>query len=70
MIFSGFMFSIRMGGSAALNICSIAGGSADLYYEFGIHVWDFAAAGLILEEAGGTILDPSGMENLRSLFAC
>ncbi|KAM7445964.1 Inositol monophosphatase 1 [Porites harrisoni] len=51
---------IRMLGSAALNLCSIAEGSADLYYEFGIHVWDIAAAGLIVEEAGGVLLDPSG----------
>ena len=48
-------------GSAALNLCSIAEGSADLYYEFGIHVWDIAAAGLIVEEAGGVLLDPAGM---------
>ena len=48
-------------GSAALNLCSVAEGSADLYYEFGIHVWDIAAAGLIVEEAGGVLFDPSGM---------
>ena len=58
---SVILCSIRMLGSAALNLCSIAEGSADLYYEFGIHVWDIAAAGLIVEEAGGVLLDPSGM---------
>lgn len=51
---------IRMGGSAALNLCSLASGSAEVYYEFGIHVWDIAAAGLLVEEAGGVLLDPSG----------
>ncbi|KAL9976132.1 hypothetical protein ACROYT_G013387 [Oculina patagonica] len=51
---------IRMQGSAALNLCTIASGGADGYYEFGIHVWDIAAAGLIVEEAGGVVIDPSG----------
>ncbi len=49
-----------MQGSAALNLCTIASGGADGYYEFGIHVWDIAAAGLIVEEAGGVVIDPSG----------
>lgn len=53
-------FSIRMQGSAALNLCTVASGGADAYYEFGLHVWDFAAAGLIVEEAGGVVIDPSG----------
>ena len=48
-------------GSAALNLCTLASGGADIYYEYGIHVWDIAAAGLIAEEAGGVLLDPSGM---------
>ena len=54
------IFSIRMQGSAALNLCTVASGGADAYYEFGLHVWDFAAAGLIVEEAGGVVIDPSG----------
>ena len=48
-------------GSAALNLCTVANGGADIYYEYGIHVWDIAAAGLIAEEAGAVLLDPSGM---------
>ncbi|XP_058944165.2 inositol monophosphatase 1 [Pocillopora verrucosa] len=52
--------SIRLQGSAALNMCSVASGEAELYYECGIHVWDIAAAGIIVEEAGGVTLDPSG----------
>ncbi|XP_020615086.1 inositol monophosphatase 1-like [Orbicella faveolata] len=51
---------IRMQGSAAINLCTLASGGADASYEFGLHVWDFAAAGLIVEEAGGVVLDPSG----------
>jgi len=49
-----------MQGSAAMNLCTLARGGADANYEFGLHVWDFAAAGLIVEEAGGVVLDPSG----------
>lgn len=41
-------------------MCSVASGEAELYYECGIHVWDIAAAGIIVEEAGGVTLDPSG----------
>ena len=58
-----FAFSIRMQGSAALNMCSVASGAADFYYEYGIHVWDIAAAGIIAEEAGATLVDPSGKNN-------
>tara|TARA_R110002050_G_scaffold74087_4_gene159104 strand:- start:1669 stop:1869 length:201 start_codon:yes stop_codon:yes gene_type:complete len=32
----------------------------DAFYEFGIHPWDIAAALLIVEEAGGSVVDPSG----------
>lgn len=44
-------------GSAALNLCAVAMGQAEAYYEFGIHCWDYCAASLILEEAGGVALD-------------
>ncbi|KAI9769289.1 MAG: hypothetical protein M1839_003766 [Geoglossum umbratile] len=44
---------LRMLGSAALNLCSIAAGELDVYWEGGPWAWDFAAGMLILEEAGG-----------------
>jgi len=47
-------------GSAALNICSVALGGADAYYEFGIHAWDYAAGEMIVREAGGYTCDPAG----------
>ncbi|KAJ8668713.1 hypothetical protein QAD02_010376 [Eretmocerus hayati] len=47
-------------GSCALNMCMVAMGAADLMYEFGIHVWDVAAADLIVREAGGVCIDPAG----------
>ena len=59
-----------MQGSAALNLCSVASGAADLYYEFGIHVWDIAAAGVIAEEAGVTLMDPSGKKMYNILQSC
>lgn len=46
---------IRRSGSAALDICSVAAGRAELYFELKLSPWDFCAASLILEEAGGKI---------------
>ena len=48
--------AIRMTGSAALNICRVADGSADAFFEFGPYIWDVAAAAVILKEAGGYLL--------------
>lgn len=44
----------RMSGSAALDICSVAHGRADAYFEPGIFLWDIAAGDIILRRAGGT----------------
>jgi fructose-1,6-bisphosphatase/inositol monophosphatase family enzyme len=44
---------IRRGGSAALDLCWVACGHVDGYYEFGLNAWDMAAGGLIVREAGG-----------------
>lgn len=49
-------------GSAALNMAMVAQGSAEAYYETGIHCWDYCAAGLIVEEAGGVTIDTAGGE--------
>ncbi len=46
---------VRILGSAALTLCYIAAGRFDLYIEQLIHIWDFAAAQVILEEAGGAL---------------
>ena len=43
---------IRMIGSAAIDICHVACGRSDGYYEPGLYIWDVAAAGLIAERAG------------------
>ncbi len=44
---------VRILGSAALDICFVASGLADCYFESYVYLWDVAAAGLILKQAGG-----------------
>ncbi|MCH5284373.1 MAG: inositol monophosphatase [Akkermansiaceae bacterium] len=46
---------MRILGSAALSLCYIAAGRLDAYIEQRIHLWDFAAAQVILESAGGIL---------------
>ena len=47
-------------GSAALSMCMVAQGIMDVYYEFGVHCWDIAAGDIILREAGGVTMYPTG----------
>ena len=47
---------IRRGGSAALDLCSVADGTADAYYEHLIQPWDVAAGALIAREAGAVVV--------------
>src|SRR3712207_4609694 len=49
--------SMRRLGSAALDLCYVATGRLDGYYERGIKAWDIAAGTLILREAGGKVID-------------
>lgn len=51
---------VRGAGSAALNMCAVANGSVEVYFETGIHVWDVAAASVIVTESGGVLLDTTG----------
>lgn len=44
----------RVFGAAALDICFVARGRMDAMYEYGLKLWDVAAAGLIVQQAGGT----------------
>ncbi|MFB7493750.1 inositol monophosphatase family protein [Streptomyces sp. NPDC056161] len=43
---------IRRGGSAAVDLCDVAAGRLDGYYERGLNAWDMAAGNLIAREAG------------------
>lgn len=47
---------IRRLGSAALDLCAVACGRLDAYYERGLAPWDEAAGGLIAQEAGATVV--------------
>ena len=51
---------IRRFGSAASEICYLAKGVCELFFEYILSPWDFAAASLILEEAGGVLCDLRG----------
>lgn len=53
---------IRRSGSAALDLCAVAAGRAELYFELKIQPWDFAAGALIVEEAGGVVTTKEGNE--------
>jgi myo-inositol-1(or 4)-monophosphatase len=46
---------VRRAGAAALDLCWVALGRVDLYYERGIQPWDWAAGGLIASEAGAQV---------------
>ena len=52
--------AIRQTGSAALNLCYIAAGRLDGYWERGLSPWDVAAGAVIVTEAGGTVTDMRG----------
>uniref|UniRef100_A0A3P9J633 Inositol-1-monophosphatase n=1 Tax=Oryzias latipes TaxID=8090 RepID=A0A3P9J633_ORYLA len=51
---------VRGAGTAAINMCLVASGCVEAYYEIGIHVWDVAAGSLIVSEAGGVLMDVEG----------
>jgi myo-inositol-1(or 4)-monophosphatase len=51
---------VRRDGSAALDLCSVACGRFDGFWEFGLKSWDTAAGVLIVTEAGGKVTDLRG----------
>jgi myo-inositol-1(or 4)-monophosphatase len=56
---------IRRAGAAALDLCFVAAGRVDAYYERGLQEWDWAAGSLVVIEAGGTLTrlegEPAGL---------
>ena len=56
---------IRRAGAAALDLCMVAAGRVDGYYERGLQPWDWAAGSVIVREAGGSVIEledePSGL---------
>ena len=62
IIYDIFMASndLRRSGSAAVELCMMAAGFGELYFEMRLMPWDYAAAALILREAGGSIVGIDG----------
>lgn len=63
----------RRYGSAVIELCNIASGKAEVYFELKLMPWDYAAASLIIQEAGGKITTISGekiqYKNTTSIIA-
>jgi myo-inositol-1(or 4)-monophosphatase len=55
---------VRRMGAAALDLCAVAEGAIDVYYERGIKEYDWAAGALIAEEAGLTVQRPAFVGDL------
>jgi myo-inositol-1(or 4)-monophosphatase len=53
---------VRRAGSAALDLCNVASGRYDGFWEFNLNPWDTAAGVLIAQEAGGKVTDFSGVQ--------
>ena len=54
---------LRRLGACAVDICHVASGSLDAFFEAGVNEWDYAAAGLIATEAGAKVTIKSGIWN-------
>ena len=65
-VFSLPVHGVRSLGSCALNILQVARGGADFFAHIGMHIWDIAAAMVILRETGGVIVGysrPKGLDD-------
>ncbi len=51
---------IRRGGSASVDLCMVAAGRLDAFYERGLNYWDYAAGALIAQEAGAHVTGLGG----------
>jgi len=58
--------AIRRDGSAALNLCYVAAGRFDAFWELKLHPWDVAAGIVLVEEAGGRTSDFTGSASCQS----
>ncbi len=62
---------IRRMGSCAIDLCEVASGRLDGFYEKGVNHWDYAAGALIVREAGGFVSGIDGnAEGSEMLLAC
>lgn len=61
---------IRRFGSAAMDLCHVAAGRVDAYFEVGLNPWDLAAGSLIAAEAGAVVtIEPTGEDDQFTLAA-
>ncbi|MDD7931502.1 inositol monophosphatase family protein [Actinomycetospora straminea] len=64
---------VRRTGCASLDLCAVAAGWLDGFYEHGLHPWDHAAGGLIAQEAGAVVrlpgADPDGLGDAATVVA-
>lgn len=51
---------VRRSGSAALDLCAVAAGRVELFFELVLAPWDYAAGALIVQEAGGKVTEVEG----------
>ena len=62
---------LHINGSAALDLCHVATGSCDGFFESGIYLWDYAAAALIAQQAGAVLsLHPQKDESHGTTVLC
>ena len=66
--FTSEVHGIRRFGAASLDLCFVASGRLDGYYEFKLAPWDFGAGALILKEAGGMVSNCLG-SSLKAEFS-
>jgi fructose-1,6-bisphosphatase/inositol monophosphatase family enzyme len=52
---------VRNTGTAAWDLCQVACGTSGLFFEWKLHLWDYAAGALIVTEAGGSVTDADGV---------
>ncbi|MDZ7806708.1 MAG: inositol monophosphatase family protein [Gracilimonas sp.] len=53
----GKTHGVRRPGTAAWDLCNVACGRFEGFYEYGLSAWDVAAGSLIIKEAGGLVMD-------------
>lgn len=65
---------VRRSGSATIDLCDVACGRAGVYFELRLSPWDYAAASLVVEEAGGHVRGSEGgplqFERPQGVIAC
>ena len=54
---------VRRPGAASYDLCCVAAGRFDAFYEYALNPWDVGAAGLLVKEAGGVVTDWQGESN-------